>query len=155
MEISKQLLDIGLVNAKTNPKIAVTFFAPPTQNYGQITISAVRRIGSEVRHIVVAGVRSGLGMDGSLLVREGRYCHTSRLNVQHCADLESAGVAAVEDCQKEGHHILKFLLPDNLEAAGIAAKTGLLDEIRRYLGFEFLQKVVAECLVGRRKLVAD
>jgi hypothetical protein len=142
MEISKQLLDIGLVNAKTNPKIAVTFFAPPTQNYGQITTSAVRRIGSEVRHIVVVGVHSGLGMDGSLLVQEGRYCHTSRLNVQHCADLESAGVAAVEDCQKEGHHILEFL-PDNLEAAGIAAKTGLRGEIRRCLGVEFLQKVVA------------
>lgn len=102
---------------------------------------------------MVVGVHSGLGMDGSPLLREGRCCHTSRLNVQHCADLESAGVAAVEGYQKEGHHILEFLLPDNLEAAGIAAKTGPLGEIRRYLGVELLQKVVAECLEVRRRMV--
>lgn len=99
---------------------------------------------------MVVGVDSALGM----LVREDRYCRTSRLSVQHYADLESGGVAAVEGCQMEGHHILEFLLPDNLEAAGIAAKTGPLGEIRRCLGVELLQKVVAECLVGRRKLVA-
>ncbi len=103
---------------------------------------------------MVVEVHSALGIDGSLLVRECRYCHISRQSVLHCADLESAGVAAVEDCQKGAHHILEFLLPDNLEAAGIAAKVEPLGVIRRCLGVELLQKVVVECLVGRRKLVA-
>lgn len=81
-----------------------------------------------------------------------RCCHTNHLSAQHCAILESVDVAAVKGCLKEGrsHHILNFL--DDLEVAGIAARTGPLGGLRRYPDVEHLQKEVVGCLGVRRKV---
>jgi hypothetical protein len=125
------------------------------ENPRQITISAALRTGWEVHHTEVVGVHSDPDMDGTLLESEDHCYHTDPLSAQHCAFLESVGVVVVKGCRREapGHHILSPL--DNLEVVGIAAKRELLDDLRRCLGVECLQRAVAGCLRVRRKTVAD